>query len=334
MASDGALLSRYDAVLLDLDGTVYHGARPIAGVAETVRDLRKNGTPVRYVTNNASQAPADVAETLRGMDIAAEVTEVSTSAQAAAKVLAERVEAGGKVLVVGAPALMTEIRAVGLEPVREMGDGVVAVVQGHSPETGWHNLAEACLAIRAGVLWVACNVDATLPTERGQLPGNGSMVAALRTATGAEPVVAGKPAAPLLHTAADSADAENALVVGDRLDTDIAGALTAGLDSLVVLTGVASPASLLAAIPAERPTYLAADLRGLAGNTDDLLVGPQKEWQVQAAGGALVASGTGDSLGLLRALCHEAWETGLTAVRGDDEATRGALAELGLTEAG
>ena len=334
MASDGALLAAYDAVLLDLDGTVYQGARPIAGVAEAVRGLRERGTPVRYVTNNASKAPGDVADTLRGMGIVAEVREVSTSAQAAAKLLGERVAAGAKVVVVGAPALMDEVAAVGLEPVREMSADVAAVVQGHWPETGWRNLAEACLAIRAGALWVACNVDSTLPTERGELPGNGSMVAALRSATGAEPLVAGKPAAPLLHTAAASAGAGNALVVGDRLDTDIAGAVTAGLDSLLVLTGVATPASLLAAIPGERPTYLAADLGGLAENTDDLQIGPQKAWQVQADGDTLEVSGCGDPVGLLRALCHTAWETGRTEVRGDDDTSRAALAGLGLTQAG
>jgi len=333
MTSDGALLTAYDAVLLDLDGTVYHGPRPIAGVAGVLRGLRERGTTVRFVTNNASKAPADVAGQLRDMDIAAEAGEVSTSAQAAAKVLGERLEPGRKVLVVGAPALMAEVTAAGLEPVREMSDDVAAVVQGHSPETGWRNLAEAALAIRAGALWVACNVDATLPTERGLLPGNGSMVAALRHATGAEPVVAGKPEAPLFHTAASAAGAKNALVVGDRLDTDIAGGVTAGLDTLVVLTGVATPATLMAAIPAERPRYLAADLRGLTEDTDELLIGPRKDWQVRLDGDALVAKGDGDSAGLLRALCHAAWETGVTGVRAEDDTTRSALAELGLTDA-
>ncbi|NKQ59134.1 HAD-IIA family hydrolase [Amycolatopsis sp. K13G38] len=333
MTSDGALLTTYDAVLLDLDGTVYHGPRPIPGVAEILRGLRERGTAVRFVTNNASRAPGDVAGQLRGMDIAAEADEVSTSAQAAAKVLGERLQPNDKVLGVGAPALMDEVTAAGLEPVREMGDDVVAVVQGHSPETGWRNLAEAALAIRAGALWVACNVDATLPTERGLLPGNGSMVAALRHATGAEPVVAGKPAAPLFHTAAESAGATNALVVGDRLDTDIAGAVTAGLDALVVLTGVDTPASLIAAAPAERPRYLAADLGGLTEDADDLLIGPRKDWQVRLDGDALVAKGGGDAFGLLRALCHAAWESGVTDVRAEDETTRRALADLGLTEA-
>jgi HAD superfamily hydrolase (TIGR01450 family) len=333
MATDGDPLSAvYDAMLFDLDGTVYHGPRPIAGVADAIRRLREAGTAVRFVTNNASKAPGDVADTLRGMAVDAEPAEVSTSAQAAAKVLAERLPGGAEVLVVGAPALEAEVEGAGLRPVREAGDGVAAVVQGHWTETGWKHLAEGCLAIRAGALWVACNVDATLPTERGQLPGNGAMVAALKAATGAEPVVAGKPAAPLFHTAAQSAGARKPLAVGDRLDTDIAGAVTAGLDSLLVLTGVATPATLLAAVPEERPTYVAADLEALTRPAEDLQAGPQKGWQVDVDDHALAVSGKGssDAYELLRALCHEAWQSGVTEVRPQDDEAAAALTRLGL----
>ncbi|TVT51347.1 HAD-IIA family hydrolase [Amycolatopsis rhizosphaerae] len=329
---DDLVSSLYDAMLLDLDGTVYHGARSIPGVAETVRKLRERGNRVRFVTNNASKAPGEVAGNLRGMAIDAEAAEVSTSAQAGARLLAERLSAGTPVLVVGAPALVAEVEAAGLRAVREAGDGVAAVVQGHWTETGWRHLAEASVAIRAGALWVACNVDATLPTERGQLPGNGSMVMALRTATGAEPEVAGKPAAPLLRTAAASAGAARALVVGDRLDTDIAGAVAAGLDSLAVLTGVATPAGLLAAGPAERPRYLAADLTALIEPASALAVGPREGWRVTVDGGRLVAASTGstDALDLLRALCGLAWESGHTEVGAADDRAALALAELGL----
>jgi glycerol-1-phosphatase len=338
MTSEGgetevSLQSAYDAVLLDLDGTVYHGARVIPGAPEAVRRLREHNISVRFVTNNASKAPGDVADHLRSLEIGAETGEVSTSAQAAAKVLADRLTAGATVLIVGAPALEAEVEAVGLRAVRKAGDEVAAVVQGHSPQTGWADLAEGCVAIRSGALWVACNVDATLPTERGELPGNGSMVAALRTATGVEPVIAGKPAAPLFETAASSANSRRPLVVGDRLDTDIAGAVTAGLDSLVVLTGVATPATLLSAVPAERPRYLAADLSGLTEPADELLIGPKKGWQVQVEGDALTVSANGSSgtLELLRALCDAAWETGVVAVRGADERAAAALDDLGLT---
>lgn len=332
MTSD-ALQAAYDAVLFDLDGTVYQGSRPIPGAAEVVRAVREAGNPVRFVTNNASKGPEDVVDHLRGFGISAEPAEVSTSAQAAAKVLGARLPPGTTVLVVGAPALEAEVEAAGLRPVRKAGDDVAAVVQGHWAETGWRDLAEACVAIRAGALWVACNMDVTLPTERGQLPGNGSMVAALRAATGAQPEFAGKPEAALFTMASASAGASTPLVVGDRLDTDIAGAIAAGLDSLVVLTGVATPPRLLAAVPTERPRYLAADLAGLTAAAEDLLIGPKQGWHVLAEDGVLSvsANGSSDRLELLRALCHAAWDTGVTAVRGADERARAVLVDLGFT---
>ena len=138
-----------------------------------------------------------------------------------------------------------------------MSDGPVAVVQGHSPQTGWPDLAEAALAIRSGALWVAANVDLTLPSERGLLPGNGSMVAALRAATNREPQVAGKPEPTLLNDALARGTFSTPLVVGDRLDTDIAGANAAGLPSLMVLTGVSTADDMVRAAVRERPDYIA-----------------------------------------------------------------------------
>ncbi|MEU5266620.1 HAD-IIA family hydrolase [Amycolatopsis sp. NPDC021455] len=307
-----ALLAAYDAVLFDLDGTVYHGTRVIPGAPETVRAAREHGTPVRFVTNNASKAPGEVVAHLTGLGMPADAGEVHTSAQAGVQLLKERLEPGAEVLVVGTESLAAEVTQAGLKPVRENAPGVQAVVQGHSPDNTWAALAEACLAIRAGALWIACNVDATLPSERGLLPGNGSMVAALRTATDVEPLVAGKPEPLLFETAARSAGAERPLVVGDRLDTDIAGAVAAGIDSLVVLSGVATPKQLIEAIPAERGTYLAKDLTALTEAAEDLKIGPRPGWTVTVENQTLTADGEGDDLDLLRALCHTAWETGVT----------------------
>ncbi|MFJ9782233.1 HAD-IIA family hydrolase [Amycolatopsis sp. NPDC101161] len=315
-----ALLAAYDAVLFDLDGTVYHGTRVIPGAPETVRAAREHGTPVRFVTNNASKAPAEVVDHLTGLGMPADAGEVHTSAQAGVQLLKERLEAGAEVLVVGTESLAAEVTGAGLEAVRENAPSVQAVVQGHSPDNTWAALAEACLAIRAGALWVACNVDATLPSERGLLPGNGSMVAALRTATDVEPLVAGKPEPLLFETAARSAGAERPLVVGDRLDTDIAGAVAAGMDSLVVLSGVATPEQLIEAVPAERATYLAKDLTALTESADDLKIGPRPGWTVTVEHGTLTAKGDGDDLDLLRALCHVAWETGVTELGEDTKA--------------
>lgn len=326
-----ALSAGYDAVLFDLDGTLYRGSQVIPGAPEALRALRDHGTAVRFVTNNASKAPAEVVAHLEALDLPAGPDEVHTSSQAAAALLGERLPQGAVVLVVGTESLAAEIESVGLRPVREAGPDVAAVVQGHSPENTWAALAEACLAIRAGALWVATNTDTTLPSERGLLPGNGSMVAALRAATDVEPLVAGKPAPLLFTTAARDAGAERALVVGDRLDTDIEGAVAAGIDSLCVLTGVADAVSLLKATSAERPRYLSADLAGLDQRADLLEIGPKDGWQVSALDGVLTVQGEGDTLDLLRALCAVAWESGSTEVRGEDNSARAALAELRLT---
>jgi hypothetical protein len=124
-------------------------------------------------------------------------------------------------------------------------------------------LAEAGLAVRAGAWYVAANADATLPTARGIQPGNGSLVQVIVTATGQQPVVAGKPEPPLHSEAVARTGARRPLVVGDRLDTDIEGAVRVEADSLLVLTGVARPADVVLAPTHQRPSYLARDLAGL-----------------------------------------------------------------------
>ncbi|WP_156754966.1 HAD-IIA family hydrolase [Actinokineospora pegani] len=326
------LLDRYDALLFDLDGTVYRGGQALPAAAETVAAAHAKGVAVRFVTNNASRSPVEVAEHLRGMSVRADVDEVSTSGQAAAAVLARELGPGDTVLVLGTDALVDEVTAVGLVPVRRFSAGVAGVAQGLSPKMTWEDLAEGALAIRAGALWVACNVDRTLPSERGLLPGNGSLVHAMRVATDQEPVVAGKPATPLMDQSIRSAGASRPLVVGDRLDTDIEGAVTAGVDSLLVLTGVATAATVLAAAAHERPTYLAQDLTALTQPADDLLVAARPGWAVTAEGGALTVDGDGDPLDLLRSLCAAHWAAGgpVPPIRARSDSVRSALTTLGL----
>ncbi|MEJ2864824.1 HAD-IIA family hydrolase [Actinomycetospora flava] len=327
-------MSEHDALLVDLDGTVYRGPDAIEGAVETLEAVRERAT-VSYVTNNASRGPDEVADHLRRLGLTLDTDAVVTSAQAGAAVVAEHVAAGSKVLVVGTEALAEEIRLVGLEPVRAEDDEPVAVVQGHSPETGWPILAEATLALHRGVVWVACNVDPTLPNERGLLPGNGSMVAALRAASGREPLVAGKPAAPLLEQAIARVGAERPLVVGDRLDTDIAGAHSVDAESLLVLTGVSTPTGLLPAEEGQRPTYLGADLRVLGGDLAATAVadGDTAGFTARHEDGHLVLSGDGDdATAALRALCRVAWASdGWHGVRGDGPAAEKMISALGLS---
>ncbi|OBB56730.1 HAD family hydrolase [Mycobacterium sp. 852013-51886_SCH5428379] len=322
------LAQQHDCLLLDLDGTVFRGHEPTTG---SVDSLAAVDARVLYVTNNASRSPHDVARHLRGLGFQADIDDVVTSAQSAALLLADQLPVDSAVLVVGTEALADEVRQVGLRPVRLFEDEPVAVVQGHSPETGWTQLAEAALALRAGALWVAANVDLTLPSERGLLPGNGSMVAALRIATGLEPQVAGKPQPALMTNALGRGRFESPLVVGDRLDTDIAGAVAASLPSLLVLTGVSTADDAMRAIPEERPDYIAEDLRSLDAPADRLQVGPHPAWQVDVDQDDVTVHATGadsdDDLSVLRATAHAVWTSDLGgrsfAVRaGDDTAAR------------
>jgi glycerol-1-phosphatase len=177
--------------------------------------------------------------------------------------LATELPVGARVLAVGGEGLRQALTARGLTPVTSADDGPVAVVQGFAPETTWTMLLEACVAVHAGLPWVATNTDLTIPTPRGTAPGNGALVEVVRAATGGTPRVAGKPFRPLMDESCVRTNAQRALVVGDRLDTDIAGAHAAGLPSLLVLTGVSGAAELLRAEPSLRPTYLADDLSGL-----------------------------------------------------------------------
>jgi glycerol 3-phosphatase-2 len=321
--------------------------------------LRESGKPLAYATNNASRRSSQVAELLAGMGVAATPEEVITSAAAAAAVLAERLATQAPVLVVGAEALRAEVRAVGLVPVSRADESPVAVVQGYGPQVGWADLAEAAVAVRAGAAWVVTNTDRTLPSPRGPLPGNGSLVAALRTALDREPdIVVGKPQPGLFNTAAARVGASRPLVVGDRLDTDIEGACRAGMDSLLVLTGVSTPTDLFAAPPSARPTYVARDLGGLfgpgaavrlpdvTGRADDDGVGEEVGsvdgagagdivraggWRLTGDGGELRLTGDGRPLDALRALCTAAWSgRSVDGVRPEGDSARSALRDLGL----
>jgi HAD superfamily hydrolase (TIGR01450 family) len=338
-ASDGPLWQGYDVALLDLDGVVYLQEQPVPGAAEALAAARRAGLRLEFVTNNASRRAVEVAALLTSLGVPADAAEVVTSAQAAAALLAERLPSGAQVLVVGAEALVAEVTAVGLTPVDSADAHPVAVVQGYGPEVGWRHLAEAALAIQAGALWVVTNADLTLPSLRGRLPGNGSLVAAVRTATGRAPdEIVGKPHPRLHAESVRRSGATRPLVVGDRLDTDIEGAIHAGTDSLLVLSGVTRPVDLLAAPPHRRPTYVAARLDGLlvahpgVPTAAEATCGP---WTARRSGADLVLSGTGEpeqELDALRALCGAAWSASFPpdAVRADGPAAEVVLAELGL----
>ena len=319
-ASDEPPATRYDVALVDLDGVVYVGSDPIDEAAEALDKARALGMRLAFVTNNASRNPADVARHLVELGVEATPADVVTSSQAAVRVIADRCGPGARVLVTGSPALRATVEQAGLRPVESSSDQPDAVVQGFWAELGYRDLAEATVAVRGGALWVATNVDSTLPSPRGLLPGNGSLVGVVASATGARPIVAGKPALPLHAEAVRRTSAQRPLVVGDRLDTDIEGANAAGTDSLLVMTGVTAPANLLLAPPQHRPTYLSADLMGLVEShpkvkveADFVCCGDWRATRTTKSGRdrAPVAelSGAGPAIDGLRALLALAWST-------------------------
>lgn len=306
--TEGPLSQEYDAALLDLDGVLYLGTDPVPHAAEAVAAARADGMTAAFVTNNSSRRADVVAEHLHQLGIRAAVSDVVTSSQAAVRWLTEHVPPGARVLVVGSDGLAEELSEAGLVPQRSA-EGAAAVVQGLEPRTAWTDLAEAAVAIEAGALWVAGNTDATYPSPRGLLPGNGAMVQALVHTTGKRPVVVGKPEPELFRASVDRLGAERPLVVGDRLDTDVLGANRAGLDSLLVLTGVTTPAQLLPAVPEMRPTYVARDLRGLLEPHPEVVVEGDRARcrgaQAWVDGGEV--RGSDDSDDALRAQCALAW---------------------------
>jgi HAD superfamily hydrolase (TIGR01450 family) len=306
-----ALDRAYDTALLDLDGVVYAGGDAIAHAVESLEAARGHGMQLAYVTNNAARTPRTVAEHLTHLGVPASADEVVTSAQAVARLIADQVPAGAKVLAVGGEGLIEALRERGLEPVESAADGPAAAVQGYSPELRWAQLAEMAYAVNAGVPWFASNTDLTIPSARGIAPGNGAAVEVVRIATGGTPQVAGKPLPPMHRETVIRTGARRPLVVGDRLDTDIEGAIAGGVDSLLVLTGVTTPAGLLAAGPRHRPAYVGADLRDLLRGQPEVAADGEEftcgGWTASAGGGALAVRGSGEPLDGLRALCAAAW---------------------------
>ncbi len=314
------LLSGYDALFLDLDGVIYKGPHAID---HAVKAINSASVVCGYLTNNASRTPESVAEHLTSLGLQVEPHDVVTSPQAAVRVLADLIPAGSLVLVVGGEGLIREVENAGFRVTFLADDKPAAVIQGFSPELGWKHLAEAAFALQRdeNCVWVATNTDWTIPVEKGVAPGNGTLVSAVHLAVGRLATFAGKPEKPLFDVARERFSAsQKPLMVGDRLDTDIAGANKAGIDSALVLTGIDQAKQVLAASPDEQPTYILSDLRDLHAPY------PEVKKSVDADGVHTVEVGkavvrrkdhvvrvarAGDSIDLLRAGAAIIYDSGL-----------------------
>ncbi|MGH3369423.1 MAG: HAD-IIA family hydrolase [Nocardioidaceae bacterium] len=309
--NDSVLWSAYDLAILDLDGVVYIGRDAVPGAAGHLAEAVAAGMHLAYVTNNASRPPRAVAQHLGELGIPAGESDVVTSAQAAARLLARSLPPGSAVFVIGGTGLYEALEEHGLRGVASSDEQPAAVVSGYAPDLPWARVSEGAILVREGLPWFATNTDHAVPTPRGLGPGNGVLVDAVARFAGREPVVAGKPLTPLFEETQLRVGGNRPLVVGDRLDTDIEGAANAGLDSLLVLTGVTGLDALVAADARHRPTYIAEDLSGL-GQAHQA---PEAEgegyclrgWHGSVSDGRLVVRGAGARADWWRVVAATAW---------------------------
>lgn len=330
------ILRKYQGLMVDLDGTVFEGNRPVDGAKEGLAEHE-----VVYITNNASRAPQQVAEHLTELGFPTRPEQVMTSAMAACLMARaefdardtsgqREAEALRKVFVIGAESFKQLAREAGLDVVDSADDNPEVVLHGHSPDNNWACLSEGALAIQRGARYIASNLDSTLPTERGFMIGNGSMVAAVSNATGVVPDAPGKPKPTMFEACRPQLEGMDILVIGDRLNTDIAGGNNAGLPTLCTVTGVSTHRDILAAQPAERPTYIAANMRdhleGWSAALDEetptvvVTAGAHGPEQVMAAEALAVAAP------LVWKLTDAGHAIESIAVNGQDDAARAAIA--------
>lgn len=251
-----AVVDRYAGVVFDLDGVVHRAGEPLPGAAESVTALRERGVSLVFASNNSSATPEAVAALLSDLGVPATAADVVTSAQAAADLL----DPGTRCLVIGEEGLRTALADRGCV---ETGDwrAAEAVVVGWDRSVTWDDLRRATLALHHGARFIGTNGDRSYPSPEGPWPGNGAVLAALTAASQHAPEIAGKPHAPLLERAAARLPAGRLLMVGDRHETDVAGAAALGWDTALVLTGVTGPDELAGLDPP--PTYVLGELADL-----------------------------------------------------------------------
>lgn len=230
--------------VLDMDGVLYRGNQLIPEVPRFLDSLRAAGIPFAMATNNSTLSPAQYVAKLAAMGVEVEERVIVTSGIATAAYLKSRFPRGTRAYVVGMAALEEAVFGDGyfVEAHRD----VDVVVSGADFALVYEKLKIACLCLRAGAAYVATNADATYPTEEGLIPGSGAIVAALRACTGVEPVVVGKPGAVLTESALEiiGVAPREAVMLGDRLDTDILSGQRAGTRTVLVLTGVSDRAEI------------------------------------------------------------------------------------------
>jgi 4-nitrophenyl phosphatase len=239
------LLSDIKSLILDMDGVLWKADEPIGDLPAVFARIQARGLKVAFATNNGSQTPDQYVERLARLGVKVQAWQVLTSALGIAELLIQRFPSGASVFAIGGAGVMAALRQRGFEllPIEDA-QRAQAVVMGIDLLINFEKMREATLLVRAGVPFYATNPDKTFPTPRGEIPGAGAWISVIVTATGVEPIYAGKPAPYLLELARDrlGTSREQTLVVGDRLETDIAGGQAAGMPTALVLSGVSTKA--------------------------------------------------------------------------------------------
>lgn len=260
------LLRRYDQVILDLDGCVWIGDEPVPGSPEAIAALRAAGKRVAFATNNSWHPDEDQVAKLWRHGVQASLADVVTVGGAVQHLLNET-RRGRTAFVIGGPSLHANVADAGLQLLNgtDGAEHAEVVVMGGTDSVTYDDLRVATLAARRSGDLLATARDPTLPMPGGHWPGTGALLAAVETASGVTGQIVGKPQPQLFHTAVDRLGEGRTLVVGDRLDSDVAAATAAGLDAALVLSGgmTADQADLAASDGAPAPVAAAADLRTL-----------------------------------------------------------------------
>ncbi|MBH9965742.1 TIGR01457 family HAD-type hydrolase [[Bacillus] enclensis] len=249
-------MKQYKGYLIDLDGTMYRGTEVIKEAGDFVRRLQEKGLPYLFLTNNSSRRPEQVAEKLQAFGIQAAKEQVFTTSMATAQFIAGR-KPGSTAYVIGEEGIRSALQEKGITLQDKNPDFVVV---GIDRDINYEKLSLACLGVRNGATFISTNGDIAIPTERGLLPGNGSLTSVVTVSTQTQPIFIGKPESIIMEQALEvlGVSKEDTLMVGDNYDTDIKAGMNAGLDTLLVHTGVTTKEILEK--KDDQPTYVADTL--------------------------------------------------------------------------
>ena len=253
-------MTRLRAILMDMDGVLWRDTEAIGSLPAILAAISAKGLKAAFVTNNATRTIEQYQEKFRGFGVEVQAEQIQTSAMAAAHVLSQQFQCGGQVYVIGETGLIDALKK---HDFRVAERDCLAVVVGLDRQLTYEKLRIATRLIRGGATFIGTNPDKTLPSPTGEVPGAGTILAALEASTGVSPTVIGKPGTALLEAAMEQLGVkpEETLMVGDRIDTDVAAGQKAGCQTALVLTGITSEQAAHAWKPA--PNYIEKDLESL-----------------------------------------------------------------------